>query len=291
MRRALGILLAAIALCATPASSAAAPLDQFCPAQTIVDYLPPAGLPALRELPPSSRLPFAPSRVRIGRDQRPGLPKGMGVTDKPLAFDLGALGTGGVKVDWKVETLLTSIRPSGKPRKAAASRVQRIRRVPSGPGKSLGLRPGTFKPGLYRLDLVFRDGGGERLGRYSEYVKVVAPRSEFTLALSAPAFRPEDPVYAQVRNPGTDPLSYAGGYLLERLDDGVWTRVEERGNGVVFGTTAVPPGQAARCEPLLGIPREAPPGVYRLTMTAFTMRPLESHTLTAEFTVEAPPAP
>jgi len=285
-------MILAVALCAAafaPAASAVAiPREQFCVPSTLVDYAPPSGLPSVRGLPPSSQLPFAPSsRVRFDRDQRPGLPPEVGLTNRGLLFGLGALGTGGVRVDWKIESLLMPINAKGKAaRKPAAKRVQRVRRVRSGPGQSIGLRPNTFKAGLYRLDIVFRDGDGKRLGRYSTYFKISAPHSEFGLAVNGTSFNPTETVFVQVRNPGTDILYYGDDYLLERLVGETWVTVVAQ-KAIAVGGTELSLGRADGCDSNYTIPADAEGGRYRLSKSMYTFRPQTPVSASVEFDIAA----
>ena len=161
------------------------------------------------------------SQVRIGRDERPGLPPGVGLTSKGLLFTLGTLGPGGRQGQLKVETLLLPISASGKVgKKTAAEHVQVVKRVPSGTSSDqLGLRPETFEPGIYRLDLVFRDGGGEApwpATRCTSRSRTRAAKSQ--LAVNGTSFAPAETVFVQVRNPGTDVVYYDDSYALERFD-------------------------------------------------------------------------
>lgn len=285
------IVVAAAALWAgllSVAPAAGIPREQFCAPQELVRYGPPPGLPPLRAVPTSGKLGFGPGQLRLVAPPEFSELDGMASTTQGIRFELLSVGRRGrLKLGWQVESRLTVIGGTGKSGKLGGARLQRVAGV-GARGTKLGFRPGTVRAGLYRIDLIFRAEDGERLGRYSEYVNVVAPVSEYHLALSGSAFVPGEAVFARLHNEGTEGLRSEDDYSVDRFENGTWVPVLSQ-PAVAVGTSATPPGMSGDCDVTYVIPGDARPGTYRLTKGLFTTRPIRAASTTAEFAVEPLP--
>ena len=59
--------------------------------------------------------------------------------------------------------------------------------------------PSPVEVGLYRLEIVFRNGARDRLGRFSEYIRVLRPTTPYSrLTLDKTSFLPSETVIARV---------------------------------------------------------------------------------------------
>lgn len=80
-------------------------------------------------------------------------------------------------------------------------------------------------PGLYLLNLRFGRHAGTTLGRYGQYVRVMRPRTDVHLSVSAPSFHPGDDVLFRVENRGTTPIGLIGEeFSFERYSNGLWSK-------------------------------------------------------------------
>ena len=85
----------------------------------------------------------------------------------------------------------------------------------------------SAKPALYRIEIIFQDGHGKRLGRYGEYLRVVRPNEDARLVVTPSSLIPGETVHARVENFGTDAVSYGEGSRIERYGDAGWESLLE----------------------------------------------------------------
>ncbi len=122
------------------------------------------------------------------------------------------------------------------------------------------------EPGIYRLEVVFRDGSGKRIGRFGEYVRVLHPHLDARLSLNGTAFRPDETVDPRLENYGAALLSFGFlGAYYEYFDGSTWME-SSFGNGPVLAIgLAAGPGESAACWDTK-IPPGTPAGLYRFNL-------------------------
>lgn len=238
----------------------------FCERGIVRDYAKPLErMPALRP-PPKGGLPFGPRGIALGlRDQRrsqlmlPGR-KRFGYAVFHSRF-LGAKGP--IKVNWIITAKLIRvdfrgrvIRPLRWARQHATwLTAKRQSRLPL-------VFPG--KPGFYRIQIVFRNGAGKRIGGFGQYVRILRPNLDVRLTLNKTSYRPGDVVIPQLKNYGTlSPGTFGLGGTLERHDGSTWRPVNDIGPTPFIGL-GIGPGESASCWEAK-IPEDAAPGLYRFT--------------------------
>lgn len=254
------LLLAVIAL--SPASASG-----FCGAAPV----PPHSawlerMPALRAVPQGGSLPFGPRGIQVirGSQQRTIMvpasapPKaGFSLVLRPSA---GKPGSAGLELNWLITAKLTRVDARGKPRRLLGWQRARIAALDRGRGFFVVL-PRTL--GFYRLQIVFRDGGGKRLGRFGEYLRMSRPITDPRLTLSAPSYRPGETISACLRNDGTTTLSYGLEPLIESYEGGAWHRSPiDLPRPVTLIASSLFSGEASQLGHFT-IPPDAPPGRYR----------------------------
>jgi hypothetical protein len=272
--------------------------EEFCEPRVLVDYTAPLdGLPKVREPPKSGRLPFGPRRLSFlaGSEPSPFAPDEMVVAGSGITYRLSLTGARyGKRLAWIVESRLVRVNGNGRGVRIAKRRSERVgflradSRVRPTPPRIVGFRR-VDEPGVYRYDIIFSSRAGRRLGRFSDYYRVVRDNSETRLVLNNSSFRVGDHVLEKIENPGTEPLAYgAGPGRFERLEGSSWVSLEfedlfGRPNVVPAIAMILAPGSASGCE-FLGfeVPAGMTPGRYRVIKS----EPEAERFLSAEFTVE-----
>jgi len=126
----------------------------------------------------------------------------------------------------------------------------------------------SAEPALYRVDIVFRNRTGKRLGAYGQYFRVVSPLQDARLRLNATSYRPGETVYARVENFGTELVTYGVSYSIERYNGTSWGEAPESPNGPwILPLLFSQPGTSGRCSGF-SIPTEMTPGRYRFAKPA-----------------------
>lgn len=263
-----GALCAAIAIAAVLPASAAA--SGFCETSQVHNYEKPLeGMPPVRPSPETQKLPFGPGNIFFG-SRGPG-PLAIGSEEVGYSLDYTRIAThpSGKRLDWLVIAKLDQVDAEGHVQKRVAFDQVNGLRFPS---KHTLAFPLSARPALYRLEVVFRDGSGQRLGRYGEYVRVMRSRPEAHLVLSQSAFRPGELVAPRLENKGTDRLFYGLGYSIEEFDGTGWSRASISPTGAVLliGLWSGP-GEAASCWRFV-VPTDAAPGKYRFVLSVDAYR-------------------
>ncbi|MGN6586177.1 MAG: hypothetical protein ACTHKT_01735 [Solirubrobacterales bacterium] len=267
-------------------------MASFCDTGTLHDYtkvlkhLPKPPAPPLR-----GQLGFAPSGVLLSSFGSGLLQLGPGERGFSLSFSTRKGGHLSPRLDWQVSSRLIEIdrrgRPLGTP-ETVERKVKRLRPVEDGDLRFIFAVPG--RPALYRLEIVFENAKGERLGRFGEDFRVLRPHLDVGLTLNATSFHRGETVQAWLLNRSAAFLFFGLARGIEYNDGTAWTRPP-----VEFPHGPVPeiglnlgPGEKASCWKVT-IPVDAALGTYRFIerldyfYSSFKpRRPLEA---SAEFTV------
>lgn len=274
--------------------TASAGMESFCDTGVIHDYTRPLkNLPRIRPAPSGSPLSFAPSRVFLSHLGNGPLQLGPGQRGFSLSFSSYEEGSFSPRLDWHMTSRLIEVDRRGKPLEAPETierDVKRLRSVDAG-GHATDLAydvPG--RPALYRLEIVFENARGERLGRFGENFRVLRPRLDVGLALNATSFHRGETVQAWLLNRGAAFLFFGLARGIEYNDGTAWTRppVEfPHGPVPAIGLT-LGPGEKASCWKVT-IPVDAALGTYRFTerLDYFysPFKPRRPFEASAEFTV------
>lgn len=250
-----------------PASPAAA--AGFCENTVAHNYAQPLEeMPALRPVPADRELSFGPRSIHLfPHASQVVLAEQAGRVGYTLKIPPKSSKSGNPNLpllNWLVTAKLARVDSRGRTRELLGSRRGRV----TGPGNngSFGLElPG--EPGYYRVEIVFRNGAGKRLGRFGEYVRVVPSVSDARLTLNATSFRPGEAVSACLENYGTTTVSFGScGISIESFDASSWQRSSidppRECAGVLLALGA---GRAAYAGNF-DIPSDAPPGAYRASI-------------------------
>lgn len=274
----------------------------FCETKSIRDYekplkqLPKEG----RGLPADGELPFGPQGLllrQVGGNPLVYGSEGLGFS---LSYDRGVAAR--PRLDWRVTAKLAWINRRGEVIARLASAQRRlgrgpnVRRLRSERGITLQM-PFRFRTALYRLEVVFRNRSGAKLGRFVEHVRALRYRSNPELALNGSSFGPGETVFAQARELGSGWLSLYDTYSIERYDGAGWAQapINPHQVSILIGPP-VGPGEAtsATCWAFT-VPAGAPPGSYRFAVRGESKRvranrllPGRERQLTSEFLILAP---
>lgn len=300
-------LPAAVALVALLAIPPAASAGVDCETAVVRDYL---DAPFLNSPQPQSGavefyqdLPFGPPGLSLGFPLR--LPQSVVLESEELGFQVvfRKERTGGApnpKVNWLVTAKLARVDRSGRVvRELSFSRKHITRLGGESHDRTEFPLPFRFSPGLYRVEIVFRDGSGRRLGRFVEFRRAIRPTvPDDRLALNGTSFHPGETVSAGATEYGVGITDFRDIFSIEKLEGTTWTPASISPGGVSLllpGPTAGPgEGTAVGCWNFK-IPAEAPPGQYRFVVGASAAdldgRPFpraEMAPATAEFQIVPP---
>ncbi len=273
------VVLGAIAVIGLASPGAARAL---CPTETAHDYSRPlAGLPGASPLAASRgqvgfgrvarELPFGPRGLILGRS----------TASPPLVTDSGDVGfklwfsrrtahaAPTLMLRWLVTAKLARVDRRGRSRKVPTFSRRRVRTLGMGGGMTPFPLRFRFEPGLYRVEIVFRNGSGRRLHRYAEYFRALPARSNPRLILDGQVLRPGETVSAVAAEYGVGWLSLRDWYRIEALGASGWATapINSRQLSLLIPAANLGPGEAT-ASPCWSfhIPPGAPPGRYRFVV-------------------------
>jgi hypothetical protein len=146
------------------------------------------------------------------------------------------------------------------------------------------------EPALYRLEVVFRDHSGKRLGRFGRNLRVLKSHSDEQLTLLQSAYQAGETVAPRLENEGTDRLLLGLGYGIEEFDGTDWVATSLGPEFFLLIGLSSFPGEAASCWKFT-IPMDTAPGRYRFQTSADIYKTTgrkerpEHSSLTVEFEV------
>lgn len=204
-------------------------------------------------------------------------------------------------LNWLVTAKLARLNPRGSVSEALGWSRKHVASL--GPNGNVSFRlPSPGKLGLYRLEIVFRNGARDRLGRFSEYIRVLRPTAPYSrLTLDKTSFLPGETVSARVEEHGIGWLEVNDVYSIEIYDGSTWTRapISPKEWSLLIGTL-IGPGEStsvSRFNPgvpcwSFTIPSGASPGLYRFVVNGESKRVTENRltpgsplSLSAEFQI------
>jgi hypothetical protein len=242
-------------------SASAAGSKGFCEAAVIRDYEKPLReMPVVRHVPENGKIPGGPGGFRLHPTLRVHSEAGM------IGFSVAANEVSRVWwPGWRVQGTFWQVTRSG--RKISSSRRQK--RFAGTVATELRYRDLIFRvsdrSGFYLIDIVFqRDDGGVQ-ERFSEYFRVMQPRTDIRVTTSRPSYNLGEPAFIRVENFGTTGFDYGPYYLIERLDGDVWTEVPALGGSPAAKLWGLGRGIRSYCQRVALPPEIVSPGRYRVT--------------------------
>jgi hypothetical protein len=282
-----GALCAVLLLAAAGTANARA--SAFCETSVIHNYEKPLeAMPPIRASPERERLPFGPGNLFFGTIGIGPVAVGSQEVGYAMTYSRTAPHPTGSKLGWLVTAKLDRVDATRRVTEPVAFEQVDGVRFPS--KHQLAFKVSS-KPALYRIEAVFRDGSGKRLGRYGRYLRVVQMHSEKRLALPQTSYRVGETVAPRLENEGTDTLFYGLGYAVDKFDGINWAPTSLGPEAFLLIGLYSFPGEAASCWPFT-VPAEAQAGEYRLRLSVTTYKALpirkrpHASFLTAEFEVE-----
>lgn len=245
------------------------------------DFLAPLSKMApIRRVPSSGKLPFGPAGLKLSTESQLVVGSGSaGFSFSDEAIEQQR------NLRWRVEASLFKVDRSGRIRSQVATQTRRL-----GVIEGSNIRGFLFdlsgSPAFYRVDLSIRMLKGNRLlGTFSEYVRVMQPRSDLRVEVDEPTVVARgQTAHARLINLGTVPVesaSYVFGFKVRRFDGSRWMFVAEnppRGP-VPKRMQILPPGRENQGCLRYRVPDDAPAGRYRF----------QAGKLVAEFEVTSSP--
>jgi hypothetical protein len=280
------LIIGLVSICPSsvvPGTASGASLPAFCRGhivrddERLLDRMPP------QKPPPEGELPFGPYNLSM-------YPLNFGakvvLDGSHLGYRFAAKGGGRrvLHLNWDVRAVLRMVDGSGRVLSTVDTTRRRLGKV-----EGLDLLQFSFpaNPGLYRIDISFRNLSDRKLASYWEYFRVVPRRVKLRLAINESTFRPGETAYARVLNLGTVAVALRPGLPVEQAVGAEWVRlpqppvpaeeVEE------FRWTLIG-GEASPCV-AFPIPPDAVPGPFRFTSSALVFGKVHRRTLTAAFRV------
>jgi hypothetical protein len=230
-----------------------------CSLALVRDFASPLhGLPKLRPLPESGELSSLPSGVRL-EFLAPEVTAGP--TKAGLSLEASDLAD---SVDANVSISASLGRVVGRSGSVRALATVRKRyRVISPRERSQLGAGGDLGPGVYRLLVAVRGPGGQVLGSYGQYFRVVKRSRHADLVAAPTSLKGGEPVSFHFENFGSLPLEFGLPYRIDRWSAGAWQPAADGPKGpwpeVLL---AIGGGGAGGCSSW-DIPSDAVPGTYR----------------------------
>jgi hypothetical protein len=269
---------------AASGTASAASIPELCRGDVVRDDERPLERMPSEHPPPEGELGFGPRNLSM-------YPLNFGAK---VVLDGGHLGyrfaaKGGnrrvLRLNWDIRAVLRAVDGEGR----VLSTVDATRRR-LGAVEGLDLLQFSFpaSPGIYRIDLSFRNLSGRRLASYREHFRVVPRLVKLRLVVNEPIFGPAETAYARVLNLGTVPVGLRPGLSIERAEGDRWVEVAR---------PPVPPqqvnelrwtllgGEASPCV-AFRIPADVTPGLFRFASSALVFgQEVDRRTLKAVFRV------
>ena len=221
-------------------------------------------MPALRQPPPSGRLPFGPRGVHFGL-RGSTLMTPSRVRKPQLGFDfwMPSGEKNAYRLNWRLRVRLTEVNRRWRELRSLAKQNIELKSV-SDRGLN-GVERAFAVPtrlGFYKMTVSFRTLTGRELAKYGMYARVVAPRTRVALGLAPRLVRLGDQLAFRVENRGTTTVSFGEPFIVQHYDAGEWRDVPHDLGGWTRAIWGLAAGRAGRCQ-YFEIPPEFS-GHYRL---------------------------
>lgn len=255
----------------------------FCSAPVVDNYW--ATIEKLKPIPAVPEggvLLFAPPGLTLGVTGPQGILVG-GATSVGMRLTNAAATT--PRPRWVVLGRLIRFSADGAKIQPAGLKRIDLKQLPAGKHRGFSF-PLPATPGIYSVEITIQNHRGRLLGRYGEYVRVVARTVNVGIKLSAyDDVAPGAYIESCFENHGSAPVLPTG-TGLERFDGTTWRPVVV-GPQYSPAQTAIQrvlgPGEAERIGTL--VPPNAKPGLYKLNVTGTVADTGEPLALSAEFGV------
>jgi len=256
----------------------------FCGSPVVDNYRAPLEkLKPIPAVPEGGVLPFAPAGLTLGVTG----PQGILIGGSNVGLRLTNATTATMRPGWIVLERLIRFSADGTRIQPAGLKRIDLRQLPAGKHRGLTF-PLTPAPGIYSLEITIQNHRGRLLGRYGEYVRVVARTVSVGITLAAyDNVVPGAYLESCFENHGSAAVAPTG-TGLERFDGRAWRPVTvPTGPQYLPAQTpilrALGPGEAERIA--TWIPSDAKPGLYRLNATGTVLDSGEPVALSTEFGV------
>jgi len=190
-------------------------------------------------------------------------------------------------LDWTVAAQLWSLASVGIPTEEVDQRQIHIGRINDAYQPRLNLAI-PHVVGLYRYDIQVSDRDGNKLGSYSQYLRVVPERVKVRLGINRRRFRLGQTVATRPEDLGTNWITFGESFEVQRMNDGHWQRDQALiPSEWLASLGSVGLGGAGSCS-RFKISAGTPPGRYRIRRSvgvAVGRIHWVSLTLTAPFSV------
>lgn len=282
-------------------SASPARAGELCETEVVYNYRKPLErLPELRQIPSHGKLPFGPAGLFLaGRDQGSLMP----LAETDIGFTLVRERSASVEArrkrrfNWLVTAKLARLNTDGQV-SALGWRQKHLTSLRTGRKVPFRL-PFPGEMGLYRLEIVFRDGAGKRLGRFGEYFRLLHPtKPNRRLTLNGDSFLPGETVTARAAEISFGWLALHDTNSIEINDGTTWKTAPINPSQLsLLVAYLIGPGEAT-AEPCwkFSIPSDASPGLYRFVVKGESLGvdgrllvPNADLRLTSEFEIVAPP--
>lgn len=256
----------------------------FCRPSTVVKNF----LAPLDKLPPSNGFSISGKLTREGpKVLRVYPPRESLVMSDHGQFeavgDLDGGRHGDDALNWVVDSVLTLVKENGRQETVIQRKKQHIVHIAGFQGRSFGFS-GQVKPGIYRLDVIFREKSGKTLTHRAEWFRVMEPFSDVRLAADATNYRSGDTGSLRVLNYGNVKSTYSFSYRMRSEVGAVGLPLEE--TGIISALRPVVlPGGAGSCF-RFHVPRGTPAGNYEVGVRGSNRLLAAPRGLWAKFVVE-----
>lgn len=153
---------------------------------------------------------------------------------------------------------------SGQVERTVNVQRRRVGKVSEAEFNRIALRfPIDSQPAFYRLDTTFRRISGQRLAHYSEYIRLVKPKFNARLAVSATTAASGDTLSFRIKNPGTEQLRFGEAFSIEQFNGSAWVDYPADIGPWRRILRSLSAGQLGKCQSFT-IPVDMPTGRYRV---------------------------
>lgn len=227
-----------------------------------------ASFPKIRAAPTDGTLAFGPSALRFSESTDAVLvPGNRGGSQVSTWFEASSGVALPEALNWRITTSLTKVSSAGVDRQMVATESVTVHRPTP---KALERASAAFfvsaQPSFYRLETVFRTLGGDLLGRFGRYYRVVRPQTEVVLRVWPDAAAAGQTISFGVENLGTREIALGEQFLVEKhmgLPD-EWVPAIVPSTSATRRLGRLGPGAVGECQQI-ELPGDLSAGAYRVS--------------------------